>query len=156
MNGQRIWLDHPVYQVYRNEARYWEVAILLPTSQTPIILIGEETSASTVKQIKATYGESAERLPEVKFQEEVERRTTHSEEMLALLKDNWTGQDLRDWHVYGSILRPMMGITIEGTVYLNGNGARYHQYGIYTYVVAKEPLDARTREHYTLVTISHP
>lgn len=92
----------------------------------------------------------------MKFQEKVARRITHSEQMLAMLKDNWTGQDLSGWHVYGSILRPMTGIKIDGTVFLNGNGARYAQYEIYTHVVAREPLDAKTREHYTLVTISHP
>jgi hypothetical protein len=132
------------------------VAILVPTRQTPTILTGGETSVLTVKQVKETYGESAERLPAVKFQEEVERRTTHSEEMRSLLKDNWTGQDLSSWHVYGSIHRPMAGIKIDGTVFLNGNGARDQQHEVYTYVVAREPLDARTIEHYTLVTVSHP
>ena len=156
MNELRTWLDHTVYKVYRNEARYWEAAVLLPTSQTPTIFNGEETSTATVKQIKETYGENAERLLEVKFQEEVARRITHSEQMLAMLKDNLTGQDLSGWHVYGSILRPMTGIKIDGTEFLNGNGARYAQYEIYTYVVAREPLDAKTIEHYTLVTISHP
>ena len=98
-SNPRTWLDHPVYHMYRNASRYWEAAILLPTSQTPVILNGEETSTATVKQVKARYGESAERWSEVKFQEEIERRTTHTEEMLALLKDNWTGQDLSGWHV---------------------------------------------------------
>jgi hypothetical protein len=154
--NERTWLDHTVYKIYRNEVRCWEAAILLPTSQVPTILSGEKTPGETVERIKEAYGESAARLPEVKFQEELERRITHSPEMLAILKNNWTGQDLSGWHVYGSILRPMAGIKIEGTVFLNGNGARYNQYTIYEYVVAREPLDVRTREHYTLVTVSHP
>lgn len=156
MNEQRTWLDYPVYHVYRNEARYWESAILLPTSQTPVTLGGEETSTATVMQVKGAYGENVKRLSAVQFQEEVARRITHTPEMLELLKNNWTGQDLRGWHVYGSILRPMTGIKIDGTVFLNGNGARYGQYEVYTYVVAKEPLDAQTIEHYTLVAVSHP
>lgn len=156
MNEPRIWLDHTVYKVYRNKARHWEAAILLPTGQTPTTFSCEDTSTLTVKQVKETYGESAEQLSEARFQVELERRITHSSEMLAMLKDNWTGQDLSDWHVYGSILRPMTGIRIDGAVYLNGNGARYYQYEIYTYVVAPEPLDAGTIEHYTLVTVSHP
>lgn len=57
MNELRTWLDHTVYKVYRNEARYWEAAVLLPMSQTPTIFNGEETSTATVKQIKETYGE---------------------------------------------------------------------------------------------------
>ncbi len=79
---------------------------------------------------------------------------------MALLKSNWTERDLSGWHVYGSILRPMTGIRIDGTVYLNGNGARHEgrggRYEIYTYVVSKEPLDAGTIKHYTLVEVSHP
>jgi hypothetical protein len=160
MDEQKTWVDHPVYHVYRNEACYWEAAILLPKSQTPITLNGEETSTATVNLVKATYGESAERLSTMEFQEEATRRITHTPEMLELLKNNWTGRDLTGWHVYGSILRPMTGIIIEGTVFLNGNGARYEgnggRYEIYTYVVAKEPLDAGTIKHYTLVGVSHP
>lgn len=155
MNEQG-WLDHTVYKIYRNEARLWEAAILLPTSQVPTIQNGEKTPRETVEWIKEVYGESAARLSEGNFQEELERRITHSPEMLAMLKNNWTGQDLSEWHVYGSILRPMTGIKIDGTIFLNGNGSRYNQYTIYEYVVAREPLDARTREHYTLVIVSHP
>lgn len=156
MNEPRTWSDRTVYKVYRNEARHWEAAILSPSSQTPTTFSGADTRESTVKQVEETYGKSAERLSEVKFQEEIARRITHSSEMLAMLKDNWTGQDLSDRHVYGSVLRPMTGIKIDGAVYLNGNGAKYYQYEIYTYVVACEPLDAETTEHYTLVTVSHP
>ena len=113
-----------------------------------------------MKKVKETYGENAEQLSGVQFQEEVTRRITHTSEILELLKNNWTGQDLRSWHVYGSILRPMTGVRIEGAVFLNGNGARYGvngvRYEIYTYVVAKNPLDAGTIKRYTLVEVSHP
>ena len=160
MNEQKIWLDHPVYHMYWNEAHYWEAAVLLPASQTSIILNGEETSTATENLVKATCGESSERLSTVQFQEEASRRITHTPVMLELLGNNWTGKDLRSWHVYGSILRPMMGIRIDGTVFLNGNGARHEvnggKYEIYTYVVAKEPLDVGTINHYTLVEVSHP
>jgi hypothetical protein len=156
--NERAWLDHTVYKVSRNNKTHlWEAAILLPTTQEPTILGGEKTPGETVGQIKKVYGENAERLPEVKFQEELERRMTHSPEMLKMLKNNWTGQDLSDWHVYGSILRPMTGITIDGAIYLNGNGARYQEhYEVYTYVVVQQPLDEKIKQHYTLVTISHP
>ncbi len=156
MNQQRTWLDHTVYKVYQNRDRSWEAAILVPTNQEPAFLKGLSSPSLTVKKVEEAHGESAERLSEAKFQEELERRRTHSPEMLAMLKQNWTGEDLSGWHVYASVLRPMMGIKIEGTVFLNGNGAKYEGYEIYTYVVSKEPLDARTREQYSLVTISHP
>ncbi|HEU5376889.1 MAG TPA: hypothetical protein VFV38_15745 [Ktedonobacteraceae bacterium] len=160
MNEQKPWLDHTVYRVYRNEAGSWEAVILVPTSQTPIIFTGEETPEATVKQVEGTHGGNAEQLAEEEFQAEITRRTSHTPEMLALLRSNWTERDLSEWHVYGSILRPMTGIRIEGTVYLNGNGARYEgcggRYEIYTYVVSKEPLAAETLKHYTLVEISHP
>ncbi|MBA2681104.1 MAG: hypothetical protein H0U76_22240 [Ktedonobacteraceae bacterium] len=155
--NQRTWLDHTVYRVNRNERTgNWEATILLPTSQVPMLLTGEKTSVLTVEKVRELYGESADRLPYDQFQAEVERRITHSEEMLVLLKNNWTGQDLSGWHVYGSIQRPMAGIKIEGTIFLNGNGAKYNQYTIYEYVVAREPLDARTIKHYTLIAVSHP
>ncbi|GCE32001.1 hypothetical protein KDA_74850 [Dictyobacter alpinus] len=158
--NERIWLDHVVYKVYRNEALVWEVSMLLPTSQVPITLSGEKTPGEIVDKVKGTYGESARRLSEQKFQEEVARRITHSSEMRALLKENVTGQDLSNWHVYASILRPMVGISIDGAIYLNGNGATYqgHQghYEIYTYVVVQHPLDETIIERYTLVPISHP
>ena len=155
--NERTWLDHPVYRVNRNKRTGdWEAAILLPESQEPMLLSGEKTSVLMVEKVRALYGERADRLPYDQFQAEVERRITHSAEMLVLLKNNWTSQDLSGWHVYASILRPMAGIRIEGTFFLNGNGAKYNQYTIYEYVVAREPLDARTIEHYTLVPISHP
>lgn len=148
---------HPVYMVRRKETFpcNWEVSILLPTDREPTIIPGEETAQATVNAVKEQY-EGAVRLTEYFFQQEVEKRRKHTPEMLAMLQDNWTGNDLSDWHVYGSILRPMSGIKIDGTVYLNGNGAKYQQYTIHTYVVSPEPLDERTIEHYTLVTISHP
>ena len=147
---------YSVYKVYRNQqSGYWEVAMLTPDSVTPEIFPGEETTTATVKAVKERY-EGAMRLTEYFFQKEVEARTTHTPEMLDLLVDNWTGQDLSAWHVYGSILRPMNGIRIDNTVFLNGNHARYQQYEIYTYVVSPEPLDEQIMEHYTLVTISHP
>lgn len=150
---------YPVYKVYRNTAGNgpWEVAVLMPTDVEPTIITfhDAETSTAAVKAVKERY-DGAVRLTEYFFQQEVEARIKHTPEMLAMLEDNWTGQDLSKWHVYGSILRPMSGIRIDNTVYLNGNGARYQQYEIYTYVVAQEPLDERTIEHYTLVTISHP
>lgn len=154
----RTWLDHTVYRVHYNERTgECEAMLLLPTSQEPQFFPGEETAARLEEKLRAIYGESAVRLPDDQFRREEERRITHSAEMLALLRDNWTGQDLSGWHVYGSILRPMMGIRIEGTVYLNGNGARYHnRQMIYEYVVARSPLDARTLEHFTLVLVSHP
>ena len=155
MNENRTWLDHTVYRVYRNEVWYWEAAILLPSSHTPTLLKGEDSWALTMQQVKETYGEDAVRLSEGKFQQELERRRLHTPEMLTLLKNNWTERDLSTWHVYGAF-RPMTGISIAGTVFLNGNGAKYDQTEIYTYVTAQEPLDAITKEHYSLVTISHP
>ena len=152
---QKQWLDHTVYRVYRNDASYWEAAILQPKSTTMSIFPGDDTGTLTAQSVRERYGENAERLTEATFQREMNRRLTHTPEMLTLLKENWTG-DLSTWHVYGSILRPMSGISIPGTVYLNGGGARYEHYEIHTYVVSPEPLDERTIEHYTLVTISHP
>lgn len=157
MNTRRTWLEYPVYKVYRNPEGYWEAAILLPTIQTPTIFNGEETFALTLKQIKDTCGENSIIMSEKMFQEEVVRRTTHSDTMLAMLKDNWTGKDLSAWHVYGSISRPMDGIRIDGTVFLKGNGAKYQdRYEIYEYVVAQTLLDASIIVHYNLVIISHP
>jgi len=155
MSEQKIWLDHTVYRVYRNDANYWEAAILQPKKTTASIFPGDDTGAETAQAVRERYGENAERLTEEKFQQELERRLTHTPEMLKLLKEIWTG-DLRTWHVYGSILRPMIGISIPGTVYLNGNGAKYQGYDIHDYVVSPEPLDGATIEHYTLVTVSHP
>lgn len=149
------WLVHTVYRVYRNDAGYWEALVLQPKSTTASIFPGDDTGGETTQSVRERYGENAERLTEVKFQQELDRRLTHTPEMLKLLKENWTG-DLSAWHVYGSILRPMIGISIPSTVLLNGGGAKYQQYEIYDYVVSPEPLDQRTIERYTLVTISHP
>jgi hypothetical protein len=156
MNEVRIWAEHPFYNVRRNAAYAWEAVVLPAADQTPIILPGKETLPFTVAMVKATYGEDAERLPEAEFQTEMSRRITHSESMLARLRDNWTGQNLSEWHVYASILRPMFGIRVEGAVFLNGDGAKYEQYTIHTYVVSREPLDEAILKHLTLVPISHP
>lgn len=154
---RKQWLDHTVYKVYRDEqSRCWEAAILTPSSnKAEIFKPFEETAIDTVSAVRQKYAPCV-RLTDYFFQMELEKRTTHTPEMLALLRDNWTGEDLSDWYVYASILRPMSGISIADTHYLPGNSATYQQWTIHTYVVAFEELSAHTIEQYDLVFISRP
>ncbi len=149
-------MEHTIFKVYKNDANYLEAAILTPKSGAkPTTFNGWDTLEEMIAQVKRDYGEDAERVPARIFQQEIERRTVHTPAMLAMLADTYAG-DLRECWVYGSILRPMSGIVIEGATYLNGNGAKYKGWKIHEYVVMPGALDKATIEHYDLVFISHP
>jgi len=149
-------MEHTIFKIYKNDAGYLEAAILTPKSGAKqTIFKGLDTVEEMVAQVKQDYGQDAERVPVRIFQQEIERRTTHTPEMLALLEDTYAG-NLQECWVYGSILRPMSGIVIEGTTYLNGNGAKVNGWKIHEYVVTPGTLDTAVIEHYDLVFVSHP
>lgn len=149
-------MEHTIFKIYKNDANYLEAAILTPKSGAkPNLFSCWDTIEEMIAQVKADYGQDAERVPARIFQQEIERRTVHTPAMLAMLEDTYAG-DLRGCWVYGSILRTMSGIVIEGATYLNGNGAKVNGWRIHDYVVTPGALDERTIEHYDLVFISHP
>jgi hypothetical protein len=149
-------MDKTIFKVYKNDANYLEAAILTSKSGTKVVTFnGWDTVDEMIAQMKQDYGQDAERVPSRIFQQEIERRTTHTPEMLALLEDTYAG-NLQECWVYGSILRPMSGIVIEGATYLNGNGAKYQGWKIHDYVVTPGELEKSVIEHYDLAFVSHP
>jgi hypothetical protein len=91
------------------------------------------------------------------FQEEREKRLTHTPEVVALLKrdGDLLGEDLSKYFVYGSFNRPMDSTwaRIQGAVYIQTDKWKT---GYHTYVAVPELLENETVARYELRFVSGP
>jgi hypothetical protein len=143
-----------IYQLTRESDGYFIAYILSLKSRKPSTMSGYETQVEFDTAVKEHYGVDTVRVPKKAFWEEVERRSVHTPEMLAVLRDSYMG-DLTGYHVYGAPMRPMSGswARIDGAVFINADKSTT---GYHTYVVVPELLDRDTIERYELRFVSGP
>lgn len=146
------------YYAIKMDRRYPYALVLKPDSTRPEEYTGHEDTQELHQNMKDTFGPDAKQLPGTQFQAEIERRSVHTKEMLALLEENGQilDRDLVRCYVYGSYNRPMDGTWArvhEEASYLPANFAHT---GYHTYVCVPYQLEAETLERYELVFISHP
>jgi len=116
---------------------------------------GYDNARELHENMKENLG--AVRLKNADFQEELERRLTHTPEMVDLLKKQGEllGQDLSQYIIYGSY-RPVSASWArvhEQAVYIQVDPAST---GYHTYVAVPARLDVETIENYELQFVSHP
>jgi len=145
-------MDNTIYTTRRENDGYF-TALILEAGSTQV----KEESCFTLEDLKSiiadTYGDIQRVSPRV-FQEEIDNRSVHTEEMLSILRDTYEGDLTHRW-VYGSPMRPMSSSWARlpgGAVYLNADKAKT---GFHSYVVVLAKLDKEIIEKYDLVFVSH-
>lgn len=111
--------------------------------------------------MRTLYNGKAKIVTKAAFQAEVERRQVHSDQILALLKqqEGIYGFSVERYYVYGSLSRPMSGTGAtwglpDSTVIINT--IDHATTGFHSYVVAPEKLDKEKIEHLNLQFVSGP
>jgi hypothetical protein len=109
------------------------------------------------ENMRDNFGDTVQRLPASKFQQELEKRLVHTPEIVALLARNGEllGVDLSQYFVYGSPMRPMDSLWARvhaQAVYIQSDK---YQTGYHSYVAVPALLDQETVTRYELAFVSH-
>jgi len=154
------YANHAIYEIVEEDG--FLVAHILPSSSARITEMrcgyALDEEKEFVKEIRGAHPQGCERTTPFFFQQELKKRTTHTDEMWNLLFENWTGNDLTEQWVYASTLRPVSDIRIEGAVgIIAPEGTLYeNRYTVHGYIVYPGTLDEHSIRHYGLVFISKP
>jgi hypothetical protein len=145
-------MDNTIYTTRRENDGYFTALILEAGSRQV-----KEESCFTLEELKSiiadTYGDIQRISPRL-FQEEINNRTVHSDEMLSLLRNNVEG-DLSQRYVYGSPMRPMSSVWARlpgAAIYIPCDRQKT---GYHTYVAVLAKLDKEIVDKYDLVFVSH-
>lgn len=145
-----------VMYTVKMDAMYPYALVLKDGATRPEKYEGYLNARELHEHMRDTFGPDVQRLPGRQFQAEVERRSTHTPEVVALLKrdGDLLGQDLTRSFVYGSYNRPMDSLwaSIDNAVYIQVNK---YQTGYHTYVAVPDRLDNETISRYELEFVSH-
>jgi hypothetical protein len=147
-----------VYYTVKMDSR-WPYALVLesPEARKAEKYEGYYNTRELHENMRDNFGPDVVRLSASDFQQELEKRLTHTSLVLALLKrdGDLLGQDLTRHFVYGSFNRPMNSLwaRIDGAVYIQADKWKT---GYHTFVAVPQTLDNETVARYELEFVSHP
>jgi hypothetical protein len=144
-----------IYTMKRDLQGDLTALILTPDSNKKTVELAYfRTPQELQEAVKARYGDNAICVPSRMFDEELEKCTVHTPEMLEMLKENPEG-DLSGHFVYGSPMRPMSSVwarVASDAIYIPSDRQKT---GFHTYVAVLAKLGKEIIEKYDLIFISH-
>lgn len=146
-----------IYTIKRGDYGSFVAHILTANSTQPSQMFPYEDIQELHAAVKEQYGEEAERVSTRRFDEEVAARQVHTPEIVQLLQQysEIMGEDLSQYAVYGSPMRPMSAAWahIPDAVYMPADKALT---GYHTYVAVPRVLSSDMVASYELAFVSRP
>lgn len=143
-----------IYTMKRESQGNLTALIFTPdTNRDPLEMSPFKGPVELHQAVKERHGDNVVFVSPRAFNVELEKRRTHSDEMLEILKNSGEGDLSRRW-VYGSPYRPMGRVwaRIEGAVFIHTD---WQSTGYHTYAVVPSKLDKEIIENYDLIFVSH-